>query len=115
MFRFETLEIWKLAIDYCDKIFNIVDNFPVNTQYNLGSQLRDSSLSISNNIAEGSGSNSKPEFKNFLNYSVRSTFETVSGLIFARRRKLISEENFQDLYKDGELLVKKIQSFRNIL
>ena len=115
MFRFETLEIWKMAIDYGDKIFDVVDNFPTNIRYNLGSQLRDSSLSISNNIAEGSGSNSTAEFKSFLNYSVRSTFETISGLIFARRRSLITEESFQNLYQDGELLVKKIHSFRKTL
>ena len=115
MFRFENLEIWKMAIDFSDKVFDIVDNFPVNIQYNLGSQLRDSSLSISNNIAEGSGSSSNPEFRNFLNYAIRSTFETVSGLIFARRKKLITEENFQNLYLSGELLVKKIHSFRNAL
>ena len=115
MFRFETLEIWKMAIDYCDRIFDIVDSLPQSAQYNLGSQLRDSSLSISNNIAEGSGSNSNPEFRSFLNYSIRSTFETVSGLIFARRRKLIGEEKFQDLYREGELLVKKMQSFRKTI
>ena len=111
MFRFETLEIWKMAIDYGDKIFDVVDNFPMNIRYNLGSQLRDSSLSISNNIAEGSGSNSTAEFKSFLNYSIRSIFETISGLIFARRRGLISEENFQNCIKTVSYWLKRFIPF----
>ena len=136
MFRFETLDIWKMAIDYSDKVYDIVEKFPQSTQYSLGSQLRASALSISNNIAEGSGSNSNLEFKSFLtelrisnsrrfysmqrrsgasNYSIRSTFETVSGLIFAQRRKLLSDDQFNQLYKDGELLVKKNQSFHKSL
>lgn len=60
MFRFENLDIWKMAIEYGDKIFDMTEDFPPKAQYNLGSQLRDSSLSISNNIAEGSGSASAP-------------------------------------------------------
>ena len=66
MFRFETLDIWKLAIEYGDQIFEIADQFPQRTQTSLGSQLRGSVLSISNNIAEGSGSDSKPDFRKFL-------------------------------------------------
>lgn len=64
---------------------------------------------------DSSGSASKPEFKNFLNYSVRSTFETISGLFVAKKRKYITEERFQELYKDGELLARKIQAFRSTL
>ena len=115
MFRFETLDIWNLAIEYCDIIFDIADDFPQKAQYNLGSQLRNSSLSISNNIAEGSGSCSKQEFKNFLNYSIRSLYETISGLFMAKRKKYINEQKFNVLYSKGEILVKKIRAFRESL
>jgi four helix bundle protein len=53
MFRFEELEIWKLAIEYGDKLYNIADKFPMRELYAMGSQLRRAALSISNNIAEG--------------------------------------------------------------
>ena len=115
MFRFETLDIWKLAIDYADEIYNVVETFSPTLQYGLGSQLRSSSLSISNNIAEGSGSSSKAEFGSFLNYSIRSTFETVSGLIFAKRRGLIDEDRYVKLYQAGETLVRKLHTFRKNL
>ena len=115
MFRFESLDIWNLAIEYCDKIFDIVDDFPQKAQYNLGEQLRGSTLSISNNIAEGSGSSSIQEFRNFLNYSIRSTYETVSGLFIVKRRGYVGEQKFTELYDEGELLVKKIRAFRGSL
>ena len=112
MFRFETLDIWKLSIVYCNKVYDIAEQLPSKVQYGLGSQIRSSVLSISNNIAEGSGSNSNAEFKSFLNYSVRSTYETVSALFVVKKRKYMSNQNFQCLYEEGELLVKKIRAFR---
>lgn len=115
MFRFETLDIWKMAIEYCSKVYDIADNFPQKVQYSLGSQLRGSSLSIPNNIAEGSGSESRKDFKNFLNYSVRSAFETISGLTLAKKKQYLKETQFDELYKEGELLVKKIRAFRKVL
>jgi len=115
MFRFEDFEIWKLAIDYCDKIYDVVDTFPNEVKYNLGSQLRSSVLSISNNIAEGSGSSSNPEFRSFLNYSIRSNYETISGLFVARKRKYLSESQFLEVYQEGEKLVKMIRAFRKSL
>lgn len=104
-----------MAIKYCAKVYDIVDTFPQKIQYNLGSQLRDSALSISNNIAEGSGSYSKQEFRSFLNYAIRSTYETVSAFFVAREKKYINLDKFNEVYNEGELLVKKIRVFRERL
>jgi four helix bundle protein len=46
--------------------------------YRFSEQLRGSGMSMSNNIAEGAGSDSKAEFKNFLNIAKRSTFENLA-------------------------------------
>lgn len=62
MFRFESLEIWKLAIEYGEKLYNIADSLPQEETYGLSSQLRRAAVSISNNIAEGSGANTKKIF-----------------------------------------------------
>lgn len=115
MFRFETLDIWRLAIKYGNEILKEVGSFPKETQYTIGSQLREAAISISNNIAEGSGSDSNKEFKNFLNYSIRSIFETVSMLFIARDNRFLNEDRFKDLYSQAEILVKKTHAFRNTL
>jgi four helix bundle protein len=46
-------------------------------------------MSVSNNIAEGSGASSKKDFKNFLNFARRSAFENANILIILERRGLI--------------------------
>lgn len=69
-FRFESLEIWKPGIDYGNKIYDIADKLPQKELFGLGSQLRRSAVSISNNIAEGSGGTQK-DFGNSINVIFR--------------------------------------------
>ena len=115
VFRFEQLEIWKLAIAYANKIYDISDNLPKIETFGLNSQLKRSALSISNNIAEGSGAITIKEFCNFLNIAIKSTLETVSALYFAENRKYIESEVRIDLYKEAEIIIKKIRAFKNSL
>ncbi len=115
MFRFEDLEIWKLSLEYADKCYNIANRFPQYEQYALSDQLRRAALSISNNIAEGSGSSSNNGFSAFLDISIKSALETVNILFFAKKRKYVDEKNRIEMYKEAELLIKKIRAFKNSL
>ena len=54
-FRFESLEIWRLAIKYTSKIYDITDSFPQKENFGLTQQIRRAAVSVSLNIAEGSG------------------------------------------------------------
>ena len=92
MFRFEKLEIWKKSIEITDDIFNLADQLDERRKYRFTEQIRSAALSISNNIAEGSGSLSRPEFRQFINYSHRSVSETANMLIICQRREYITEE-----------------------
>jgi four helix bundle protein len=115
MFRFEKLEIWKLAISYANDIYDLTDTFPVDEKYNMTDQLRRSSLSISNNIAEGSGAATKKNFCSYLDISTSSCFETVNLLHFAKLRNYIRESKRLEMHNKAEVLVKKIRSFKNSL
>ena len=115
MFRFETLDIWKDAADYAVEIFQYTETIPNQYRFSLGDQLNRAGLSPSNNIAEGSGSESERDFRNFLNIAVRSVYEVVSALTVAKKKKLISENLYNKLYQDGELLAKRIRAFRKTL
>jgi len=66
-FRFQDLIIWKEAIAIADKLFDIADILEQKKLYRFSDQLRGAGMSMSNNIAEGSGSTSKKEFIQFLN------------------------------------------------
>jgi hypothetical protein len=54
--RFEDLEIWKRAVDLAVKFYRIAERLDKRRLYRYAEQLRAAGLSISNNIAEGSGS-----------------------------------------------------------
>ena len=47
MFRFEELEIWKLAVDYGKDCYKIAQSFPKSEQYGLTDQLKRAAASIS--------------------------------------------------------------------
>jgi hypothetical protein len=63
-FRFQDLEIWKEAIEIGNILFDIADKLEDKKLFRFAEQLRGAGMSISNNIAEGSGSHSKAEFTN---------------------------------------------------
>jgi|SaaInlStandDraft_5_1057022.scaffolds.fasta_scaffold340859_1 four helix bundle protein len=52
---FTDLDIWKLGHEIRKDIYKITDKLPKSEEYNLKSQSRRSSCSISSNIAEGHG------------------------------------------------------------
>jgi four helix bundle protein len=114
-FRFMDLEIWKEAINMNDQLFDLADAMSDARSYRVAEQLRGASLSISNNIAEGSGSFSSKDFANFLNIARRSVFETANISFVAYRRKFIEKEKLDQILNDLELLSKKITNFRKTL
>ncbi len=115
MFRFEELEIWKLSIEYAENIYSITKKLPLDEKYNLSGQIKRAALSISNNIAEGSGTATVKNFKSFLDISISSILETVNMLLFSVHIGYISEEEKNVCYQKAEMLVKKIRAFKNSL
>ena len=91
-FRFQDLKIWQLAIQIANELFNVADGLENKKLYCFAEQSRGAAMSISNNIAEGSGSSSKKEFIQFLNMARRSIFENANILILLQKRSLITDE-----------------------
>ncbi len=115
MFRFEKLEVWKVSILYSKKIYILTEKFPDSERFGLSSQIKRAALSISSNIAEGSGSATTKDFCNFLDIAIKSTIETASQLLFAKEMNYINDENVKQLYEESEVLVKRIQSLKQYL
>ena len=76
-FGFERLDVYKKAIDFADKVYKITKNFPNNELYGITSQIRRASISVSANIAEGSGRYYKKDFIQFLRIARSSIYECV--------------------------------------
>ena len=114
-FRFQDLEVWQLAIDIADELFDIADNLDKRKFYRFAEQLRGAGMSISNNISEGSGSDSARDFAHFLNIAKRSTFENANIIILLRRRNLITSEKENELLEILDKLSRKIANLRKTL
>lgn len=97
LFRFEGLEVWQHAADLAFELGSIADVVEECRRYRYAEQLRSAALSISNNIAEGSGSSSSADFRNFLNFARRSTFECANMLTIFRRQKLVKDDQAEQL------------------
>ncbi len=111
-FRFEDMEIWKDSIDIADDLYHFADRAEKKNHYRFAEQMRGASLSISNNIAEGSGSFSHKEFAQFLNISRRSLFECANILIVFLRKDIISNEEKEKVFKELKSLSQRITNFR---
>jgi four helix bundle protein len=114
-FRFQDLKIWQLSIQIDNELCDIADRLEEKRLFRFAEQLRGAGMSISNNIAEGSGSSSKREFKQFLNMARRSAFEVANILILLQSRGLVSQESLDKLLDKLDYLGRQITNFRNSL
>ena len=114
-FRFQDLEIWQLAIQIADELFDVADELEKKRLYRFAEQLRAAGMSMSNNIAEGSGSSSNKEFKQFLNVARRSTYESANILILLHKRNLVTDESLERFLDKLDHLCRKITNFQNTL
>ena len=109
--RFEDLEIWNKTVDLAVKFDRIAKRLDSRRLYRDAEQLRAAGLSISNNIAEGSGSVHKQEFIQFLNITRRSLFGDASMLLVFERLGLLESAEVDELLLDCDEESRKITNF----
>ena len=96
-FRFERLEVWQLARALNRIVYQATRRFPKEELFGLTSQLRRASISVSSNIAEGSGRNSDADFAHFLEISYASLMEVVSQFYLALDENYINAVEFDTI------------------
>ena len=114
-FRFEDLEIWQLSRNLAVKLHKLANELDKKRLYRYAEQLRAAGLSLTNNIAEGSGSTHAKEFQQFLNISRRSLFEDASMLMVFETLGLFNAGEIDDLLADCDKLSRKITNFSKTL
>ncbi len=90
--RFEDLEIWQMARQLCKEIFDLTFHEKFMKDFSLKDQIRRSSGSIMDNIAEGFERGGNKEFKQFLSIAKGSSGETKSQLYRAYDRNYFTGE-----------------------
>jgi len=114
-FKFEKLIVWQKSLDLTAFVHQVTLDFPKDELYILTSQIKRAADSVSLNIAEGSTGQTNPEFKRFLSFSLRSTIEVVGCIYIAKRRSIISTEDFDKIYKMCEEILVMINALRKSL
>jgi four helix bundle protein len=114
-FRFQGLEIWQLAFSTANRLYDIADELENKKLFRFAEQLRGAGMSLTNNIAEGSGSSSNKDFKNFLNYTRRSIFECANIILTTVHREYLTLELSNEILVEIDLLSRKMLSFSRTL
>ena len=109
--RFEDLQIWQEARRLAKEIHLIAVETDLKSDFRFKEQIKSSSGSIMDNIAEGFERDGNLEFRQFLSIAKGSDGETRSQLYRILDFGQINESKFELLKKDYENLSGKIKNF----
>ena len=113
--RFEDLEVWKEARELCLFIKEITNTESFSKDFRFRDQIKTSSGSIMDNIAEGFERDGKKEFIQFLSIAKGSSGDTRSQCYRAFDYSYIPKETLDQLLERTIKLSKKLASFINYL
>ena len=108
MFKFEKLQAWKKSVALYEKVSKISNSINQREQFSLGEQIRRAALSISTNIAEGTGREGARESKYFFNVAKGSVYEVVSLLYIMKDRGYVENQDYEVLYQDCDEIAKML-------
>lgn len=111
MFKFEELRIYQESLKFVDLIYKLTQSWPKDEIFGLTNQFRRAAVSISLNIAEGSG-RTKKDFRHFLDLSRSSCYECVAILSIARSKQYITEQNFRICYEWCEKMSRTLSALK---
>ena len=111
MIRLEDLEVYKVAMEIGDIVWNIVNKWEFFQRDALGKQFTRAADSIAFNISEGYGRFHFAENRNFCYYSRGSAYETVTAIKKAKARNLLSKEDIDVLENKVNYYFKLINPY----
>ncbi len=97
IYSFENLVVWKEARVLKVEIYKLSYLFPDFEKFGLTNQIRRSAVSITANIAEGSGRTTINDQNNFYRIAFSSCLETLDHLITALDLEYIEESKYIEL------------------
>ncbi len=102
------LNVWKKAVEFVTRIYQVTVLFPSEEKFGLVSQMRRSAISIASNISEGAGRNNKKEFNQFLGIAQGSSSELETQLIISRELGLLTNQIADELIQELDSISKMI-------
>jgi len=107
----DDFKTYNQAMQVGEEVWKIVSGWDSFLKDTLGKQLVRSADSIAANLSEGLGRYHIKETRNFSFYSRGSLFETKTWLAKAYNRKLITNELFEKLTNDLEVIGKMLNGY----
>jgi len=77
--------------------------------------MRRAAVSVSSNVAEGSGRSSDIDFARFIEIAYGSLMEVISQASIAKLQGLMAESSYDKLYHDSEELARMLSGLRSTL
>ena len=113
-FDFEKLEVYKKALKFIRNVFKVNNKLVRDYRFSIGDQFTRAALSIANNIAEGSGKQTKKAKAQFYKIALNSLRECIPMITLLYLEKQLSEETYVNLRSDcvyiGNMIGKLIKS-----
>jgi len=109
VFRVEDLDVYKMAEELADAVWNTCMEWDYFAKVTVGRQLVRAADSISSNLAEGHGRYHFKERLNFCYYATGSLEETKSWLSKAERRQLIKDS--EEINAIMDILPKRLNAY----
>ena len=113
--RFEDLEVWQQSRELAREVYKLTLLDEFSRDYKFVSQIRSSSGSVMDNIAEGFCRDGNAEFIQFLGYAKGSCGEVQSQLHRALDYGFINSVKHEELYKKADEVAAMITRFMKYL
>jgi four helix bundle protein len=115
MHTLEELDVYNLSQSFSDSVWFMVEKWENFPKFGIGKQITNAADSISSNIAEGYGRYFIKENINFCFYSRGSILETKNWLQKSVRRNLLSQEEYDRLMMQLEIIHKKLNGYIKVI
>ena len=115
VFGFEKLDVWNDAVDFADLVYDGSTAFPDDERYGLSSQMRRAAVSVSANIAEGSGRSTRGEYAQHVGIAHGILMEVVSLAAVATRRGYLPTALNDRLRREAASIGRRLNGPRDYL
>ena len=106
--KYRDLLIWKKSIEVAKDVYLLFSFFPKDEKFGLIDRLRRSFVSISSDISDGAGRNSKNEFNHFLGIVNGSANEVISQLYLSVELNILKNNDMEPIIGKFEEVQKMI-------
>lgn len=112
-YAFENMKAWQLARKLVGATYRLLDDFLKFENYALCDQIRRAVVSVSSNLAEGSGRISVKEQLRFYEIAYGSLMETYNQLIIATDLKNLDKNRFDDIRPQIDTVARMLNGLRS--